>query len=93
MKFIIPKNYNFKPKIFGLIDYKTATLDIIVGILLFFIVNIIFSSIKLKIYLFIGLYLPILLLSIIGIRNENLVSTLIYLIKYYKSQKIYLYKK
>ena len=28
MKFIIPQNYNFKSKIFGIIDYSTAFLKI-----------------------------------------------------------------
>ena len=34
MKFIIPQNYNFKSKIFGIIDYSTAFLNIF-GIYLF----------------------------------------------------------
>lgn len=35
MKFIFPKNYTFKNKIFGIIDYSTA-LVILFGMLLFF---------------------------------------------------------
>lgn len=31
MNYIIPKNYKFKPKILGLIDYQSAILDTIWG--------------------------------------------------------------
>ena len=40
MKFIIPQNYNFKSKIFGIIDYSTAFLNI-------FRYQILFSSVSL----------------------------------------------
>lgn len=93
MNFIIPKNYKFKPKLFGLIDYQSAVLNCIwAGILLAF-VNIVFSAITLKIYFFIGLFLPFLLFTIVGINNESIFSVCIYIFKYYKNQKIYLYKK
>lgn len=93
MHFIIPKNYKFKPKLFGLIDYQTAILDTIWAVILYVIVNIIFSTISLKLYFFIGFFLPVLLFSIIGINHESILSVLIYLFKFYKNQKIYLYKK
>ena len=32
MKFIFPKNYNFKPKFLGLIEYSTAIMDVIIAI-------------------------------------------------------------
>lgn len=93
MNFIIPKNYKFKAKLLGFIDYQTATLNGIWAGILYGIVNLIFSSLQLKIYFFIGLFLPVLLFSVIGIHNENIVSVVIYLFQFYKSQKIYLYKK
>ncbi len=93
MNFIIPKNYKFKPKLFGLIDYQSAVLVSILGIILYIIVNIIFSSFTTKLYFFIGLFLPILIFSIVGIQNESIVSVIIYIFKYYNNQKIYLYKK
>lgn len=93
MHFIIPKNYKFKPKLFGLIDYQTAILDTFWAVILYFIVNIIFSTISLKVYFFIVFFLPVLLFSIIGINHESILSVLIYLFKFYKNQKIYLYKK
>ena len=93
MNFIIPKNYKFKAKLLGLIDYQTAVLDSIWAGILFFFVNAIFTSITMKVYFFIGLFVPFLLFSIIGINNENIISVLIYIFKYYKKQKIYLFKK
>lgn len=93
MNFIIPKNYKFKAKLLGLIDYQTAVLDSIWAGILYVLVNVVFSSITLKVYFFIGLFVPFLLFSMIGMNNENIISVLIYIFKYYKKQKIYLFKK
>ena len=93
MNFILPKNYKFKPKLFGLLDYQTALLNCIWGGFLFGFVNLFFTAISTKVYLFIGAFVPFLLFSIIGIHNENLLSVIVYMLKYYKNQKLYLFKK
>jgi len=93
MNFIIPKNYKFKPKLFGFIDYQTAILNGIWILILYIIINFFFNSINIKIYFFIGLYLPFLLFSIIGINNENIISVFIYILKFYSKQKIFLFEK
>ena len=93
MNFIIPKNYKFKPKLFGLINYQTAVLDCIWAGLLYIFVNAFFTSFAIKIYFFIGLFLPFMLFSIVGFNNDNILSVFIYIFKYYTNQKIYLYKK
>lgn len=93
MHFIFPKNYNFKSKLLGFIDYSTAILDTIIGIIIYFIVNFLFKSIDIKIYIFISLFFPILLLSIIGINKENIISIFRYMFKFFKNQNIYLYNK
>lgn len=93
MDFIFPKNYDFKPKIFGIIDYSTAIIDISIGIVLFLITNFLFNNITIKIYFFISLFLPILLFSIIGINKESFLNVFSYMIKFFKNQNIYLYKK
>ena len=87
MHFIFPKNYNFKPKLLGFIEYSTAILDVIIGVILYFLVNLIFKSINLKIYVFISLFLPILLISILGVNKENIISVFIYVFKFFKNQK------
>jgi len=93
MNFIIPKNYKFKPKLFGIIDYQTAVLDCIWAIVLYVLSNIFFSATFIKIYFCIGLFVPFLLFSIVGINNEGIFSVLVYIFKFYANQKIYLYKK
>lgn len=93
MHFTIPKNYKFKPKLFGLIDYQTAVLDSIWAGILYVLINLFFSSLTTKIYIFITLFIPFLLFSIVGVHNEPIVSVLIYVFKYYKNQKLYLFKK
>ena len=93
MYFIFPKNYNFKSKLLGFIDYSTAIFDIIIGIIFYFIINIFFTNIDIKIYVFISFYFPILLFSIIGINKESVLSILVYMFAFFKNQNIYLFKK
>ena len=93
MNFIIPKNYKFKPKLLGLLDYQTAVIDGIWAGILYVLSNIFFSSLTHKLYFMIALFLPFLLFTIVGINNESIVSVSIYIFKYLKKQKIYLYKK
>ena len=93
MKFIIPQNYNFKSKIFGIIDYSTAFLNIIGYIIIFLIVNLIFKNWNIKIFLLISLCFPITLFSIVGFNGEPVLYVLSYTIKYLIKPKLYLYKK
>lgn len=93
MYFIFPKNYNFKSKLLGFIDYSTAIFDIIIGIIFYFIINIFFTNIDIKIYVFISFYFPILLFSIIGINKESVLSIFVYMFAFFKNQNIYLFKK
>lgn len=93
MKFIFPKNYNYNLKLLGFISYSTAIIDVILGVLIFGLVNFIFKTINLKIYFFIGLYLPILMFSILGINKESFISVVRYIFKYFKNRRVYLYNK
>ena len=93
MKFIFPQNYNFNNKLLGFIDYSTVVLILIWGILIFCLVYFLIPSIALKIGVFIILFLPVALLSIIGFNHERILYIIIYLYYYIKSHKIYLYKK
>jgi len=71
MKFIFPQNYDFSTKFLGLIDYSTAILNIVWSGLVFIIINSIFQSLNIKIFLFITLSLPVLLFSVIGINRRK----------------------
>lgn len=91
MKFIFPKNYNFKNKIFGFIDYTTAIFNIIVFVMLLLLFNMIFKSINIKVLFLIIFYFPIFLFSVIGFNNENILYILYYIIKFLIKPKLYLY--
>ena len=93
MKFIFPQNYKFNKKILGLIDYQTAILNIIWGGIVFLIVNFIFNSLNLKIFLFIILVFPILVFSVFGINGENVINVITYIFKFIIRPKIFLYNK
>ena len=92
MRFIFPQNYNFNSKIFGLIEYSAAILDLIWGIIVFLIINIFFRNLTIKIFIFIITVFPVLIFSIVGIQGESLIYFLNYMIKYAIKQKVYLYK-
>ena len=92
MKFIIPQNYDFSSKLFGIIDYSTAILNVVWCTFVFCIINFFISSLFIKIFIFIILCLPVLLFSIVGFNHEKIIYVLTYLLKYALSQKIYLYK-
>lgn len=93
MKFIFPKNYSFKYKLLGFIDYTTAILDCIVGFLLYFILGIFIKSITTHIYIFIIIFFPFILFSIFGLGRENLISVILYMYSFFKNQNVYLYNK
>ena len=82
MKFIFPQNYNFNVKFLGFIDYTTLILNIIWGLIIFLFVYFLIPNITFKIGIFIILFLPFFLLSIIGFNHEKILYILKYLIKY-----------
>ena len=93
MKFIFPQNYNFNNKIFGVIDYSTGIFNIIWIATIIFFLNLIFSSLTIKIFSTIILCLPILLLSFVGFNGENILDVFSYMFKFIIKQKLFLYNK
>ena len=93
MKFIFPQNYRFKNKILGVIDYTTAFVNVAWYAFIFLIVNILFSSINLKIFVFILFCFPLLLFSFSGFHGENMITVLIYITRFIFKQKLYFYSK
>lgn len=93
MKFIIPQNYKFKNKIFGIIDYPTAIINLLWNVILYFILKKLNISITIKIFTFSTLSFPILLLTIVGFNNESPIYSIRYIFNYLKKPKLYLYKK
>ena len=93
MKFVFPQNYNFKNKLFGIIDYSTVFLNLVWDIFIFALSNVIFSSWTIKIFVIVIFCFPLLLLSFIGFNGENILYVFYYLIKFVLKPKLYLYKK
>ena len=93
MYFIIPHNYNFKNKIFGIIDYSTAFFNIFWYTFIFILLNIFFRNWNIKIFLLISFCFPITLFSIVGFNGEPIIYVFKYVIKYLLRPKLYLYKK
>lgn len=93
MKFIIPQNYDFKNKLFGIINYSTLVFNIIWFILIFSILELFFQSWNIKVFLLISLTFPIILISIIGLNGESFVNMILYVIRYLIFPKLYLFKK
>ncbi len=93
MNFIFPQNYNLNSKFLGFIDYTTIILNIIWGLLIFIFVYFFISNITLKVSIFIILFFPFTLFSIIGFNHEKISYVIKYLYFYIKRPKLYLYKK
>ena len=53
MKFIFPRNYNFKSKLFGFIDYQILIINIIFDLFVLCFCNLFIKNINIKIFIFI----------------------------------------
>lgn len=93
MRFIFPQNYHFHTRLLGFFDYPTLIFNIIWFIFLFAISNLFFNTIEIKIVFCTILFLPIFLLSFIGINQENIFFALIAVVNFSKKRKIYFYSK
>ena len=93
MKFIFPQNYSFKNKLFGVLDYNTVIANIVWALVIFISINIFIQNLNIKIFLFIILCFPFLLLSIFGFNGENILYVFSYIFKFLIKQKIYFYNK
>lgn len=92
-KFVIPKNYDIKPKFLGIIEYKFIFLLTILFIITYIILGNIIESFILKIQILIIIYLPIALISISGLNGEDITYIIKYLINYYTKSKYHIYLK
>ena len=93
MKFIFPQNYHFKNKIFGVIDYSVAFVNILWDLLILAILHICIDDISIKIVIFIIFCFPLFLLRISGVHGENIVYIFIYIFKFIFKQKLFFYCK
>ena len=93
MKFIFPRNFDFKTNLLGVFDYLTIIINIIYDLFVFSICNLLFNNINIIIFICISLCFPLLILSIVGLNIENVFLVLIYIFKYFFKPKLYLYNK
>ena len=82
MKFIFPQNYNFKNKLFGVIEYSTIFLNLIWDLIVFIFI-----------FLFFIFCFPLLLFSFSGFNGESIIYVLKYIFNFIIKQKLYLFKK
>lgn len=92
MKFIIPQNYHFSSKLFGIFDYSTVLFNIFWSLFIFCILSLFPIPFYFKSFILIILCFPILLFSVIGFNHENMLYVLFYILKFLSKQKVYLYK-
>ena len=92
MKFIFPQNYNFKNKLFGVIEYSTIILNLIWDLFIFIFINF-FNNLNIKIFLFFIFCFPLFLFSITVFNGESIIYVIRYIFNFLIKQKIYLFKK
>ncbi len=93
IKYIIPKNYDFKSKLFGIIEYRLGiflSALILALIIIFRGFNI---SAIMKLQIIIIIVVPILMIGTIGVRGEKFFDILKLLFSYYLKPKVYFYSK
>lgn len=93
MKYIIPKNYDFKPKLFGIIEYRFGIFILSLSFILIFILNNINILAIIKIQILLLIIIPILMIGTIGVRGEKLFDILKILLLYALKQKVFFFSK
>ena len=79
--------------LFLLIAESVSILFFMFFTIIYFIIKFLFNNITIKIFVFIVFSLPFLLFSIFGVKQENILSIFIYIFKYYRNHRLYLYSK
>lgn len=90
--YIFPKNYNFKNKIGGVIDYPTAIFNLLFIFLLYKFISLFKLTLTSKLIFISIFYTPIFLVSIFNHNDDNIICIAYYVIKFLVRPKLYLYK-
>ncbi len=93
MKFIFPQNYKFNTKLFGILDAQTAVVGAVWAGIMHLLLNCIFKSLYIKIFLFIVTVFPIIIFIIVVFNGENIINVAIYMIKFIMKRRIMFYGK
>ena len=81
IEYIVPKNYDIKPKILG------------ITLIIFVIINSIIENIFIKLQIIIVITLPQIVILINGINGESIIYIVKYVLLYILRKKVYLYEK
>lgn len=92
MNFIFPQNYDFKSKLFGVIDYSTIFLNLFWDLFVFIFISF-FHNLNIKIFLFFILCFPIFLFSLSGLNGENIIYVMTYIFKFIFKYKLLFFQK
>lgn len=93
MKFIFPQNYNFKNKLFGVIDYTTIFVNVVWCAFIFLISILLFKDWSNRIFIVITFSFPLILLSLSGFQGENIICVFSYFFHFIFCQKLFFFKK
>lgn len=93
MNFVFPKNYDFSFKFLGIFNYFSIIILIIWATFLYVILSFFLHSFIVKIYVFLVLFIPALLFSVLNKSNENILIIVSYIVKYIFHPKVYFYDK
>ena len=93
IEYVIPKNYDIRPKILGIIEQEALILFLIVNILFFVIINNLINNIFIVLEVMIIISLPQAIILVNGINGENIVYVIKYMAIYIFKKKVYLYEK
>lgn len=83
-------NYKRNNRWLGIIDYKSLVALIIYLIVLWNLLNLTFISLEYKIYIFISLSIPVIVLLCIHINDESAIDVIIIILKFSLKNKIYI---
>ena len=93
IEYIVPKNYDIKPKILGIIEQEAFILFLIITLIIFVIINSIIENIFIKLQIIIVITLPRIVILINGINGESIIYIVKYVLLYILRKKVYLYEK
>ena len=93
MHFIFPKNYDFSFKFLGIFNYSSIFLNIIWASFLYFFISFLFKSLIIKFYVFLVLFLPFFLFSILNKSSENIFIVCSNFFTYLFRPKVFFYDK
>lgn len=91
--YIIPKNFDFKPKLFGIIEYKFGMFMLGLAYITLLILKYLNISIMHKIQIFCILIVTFFILSLFNLENENFFDTIFIIFNYMIKDKVIFYEK